>query len=451
MQIQRLFDLFHYQQVHYPQVKALGEKATVGWSYYSAAEAVTAVDEVSVTALQLGWKKGTRIGILVEHSRRDALFLDLGLQQIGAIVVPLSAQLSDADLLAILVEVQLEVCIVEDRLLYDRLVALSPSVLSLKIIYSLAELPNVPYWNTQSITAVPTQLANLQAVRASLHEDDVATIVYEASIDGTPKGFALSHKNIMTQVITLQHLFPIEDGKVVVSLLPIDYLSDRVLLYTYIYTGASIYFLPTLESLLDDLKTIRPYFASASPALIRKLYQQITRHATTLSPTRQRIYKWALQIGEQYPNNQLSFLHWIKWRMASYLVFNSWRKLVGNRLLGIVVNGTGLPPAVIRLFNAAGLTLREAGGCALTSGWLASNQFLKAKNQVGTAGLFLSSVEWRLEGATSKGRLLVKGESVGVPLKAPTVQLADDWQRTPLTASIDASGYVIITATNRST
>lgn len=447
MQAQRTFDILHYYQGSLSQAKtnSLCEKVMMGWHYISTEDAIFAMEEVSVAALQLGWKKGKRVGIFVVYTRADVLLLDLGLQQMGAIVVPLSTQFSDTDLLHILVESQVEICIVENQALYDRLNSLTSSVVSLKAIYSLEKLADVPHWTTKNTATATTQLADLQAIRASLHEDDVATIVYEKYNDALPKGFALSHKNIMTQVIALKNTFPIRQGKPVLNLLPISHLSDRVLLYTYLHVGAPIYFLPTLESLRDDLKKIRPHFASASPALIRKLYQQIQQHTKTLSSTRRRIYEWAIEIAESYPDDRMTVAYWFKWQLSSYLVFESWQRLVGNRLAGIVVNGTGLSENIVRLFNAAGLPLREAIGSALTCGWLASNRFSKKERRMGTVGLPLSSIQWILK---EKGELLVKGESVGRPLESNVVQLPDGWQRTPFRAKTDDSDFLTILDTN---
>ena len=88
MEPTRLCDLIHYQAAQFPLERAFGHRVDGQWKYYSTQEIVNLGNKVSRGLLKLGVKKGDRIGVAVTQNRTVWTILDVGIQQIGPINVP---------------------------------------------------------------------------------------------------------------------------------------------------------------------------------------------------------------------------------------------------------------------------------------------------------------------------------------------------------------------------
>ncbi|MEL6943143.1 MAG: AMP-binding protein, partial [Bacteroidota bacterium] len=334
MDFHRLFDLFSYQQAKYPNKIALASKHGLKWKTYSTTECLEQIERISAGLLQLGLVRGDKIAIMTPQGNPEWNLLDMGMQQIGVITVPLHATLGRKELLYILQDAEIKYCIVQDRELYAKVKEVQPNVLSLKGIYTITEQPDLPHWTT--LTTVPTakHLAEIQAFKAAIHEDDLATIIYTSGTTGEPKGVMLSHKNIVSNIKSTIALIPLNCDKVVLSFLPLSHIFERMATYTYIAVGASLYYAQRLDLIQDNLKEIRPHYMTAVPRLIEKMYDGIQERANALPSLVRKMYLWAVKVGEQYPNKKLSFIYWGKLQLAYLIAFRRWQRLTGGRIEG---------------------------------------------------------------------------------------------------------------------
>ena len=67
----------------------------------------------------------------------------------------------------------------------------------------------------------------VEACRAAVQPDDMATIIYTSGTTGKPKGVMLSHDNIVSNVLSVQTIFPIKAGERALSFLPICHSFER--------------------------------------------------------------------------------------------------------------------------------------------------------------------------------------------------------------------------------
>src|SRR3546814_1145812 len=78
----------------------------------------------------------------------------------------------------------------------------------------------------------------LGAIRAQLQADDLLTLIYTSGTTGTPKGVMLTHRNIVSNMISCEELLPPGIGKAL-SFLPLCHNFERLVSYLYLYRGIS--------------------------------------------------------------------------------------------------------------------------------------------------------------------------------------------------------------------
>lgn len=415
MDFRRLFDILPYQQARFPQSTALAYKKGLKWQSYSTQQTLTEINRVSAGLLNMGLKKGDKIGIMTHSGSPQWNFLDLGMQQIGVVVVPIHATLNESELLYLIKDAALKYCIVANRELYDKIEQVRSQAPSLKGIYVLEALPDVPGW--ESLTATPSseQLETFQAFKAAIHEDDLATIIYTSGTTGTLKGVMLTHKNIVSNIKAILALVPLNANKRVVSFLPMSHIFERMVVFTYMAAGASVYYLDRQRQLPEQIKEVRPNYFSAVPRLLEKLYEGILEDAAKRPPFFRKIITWAIKLGKRYrEDKRMSPLYWWKWMLADFLVFRFWRRAMGNKVEGIVVGAAALNPEIGRLFCAAGFEPREGYGLTETSPVVTFNRFEPGGVHFGTVGPPLPGVEIKIDAPNEEGEgeLWVKGPNV---------------------------------------
>ncbi|MFY7788872.1 MAG: AMP-binding protein, partial [Thermoflexibacteraceae bacterium] len=88
MEIKRAFDTLYYQLSKFPKADCLSYKYDGKWFNYSTKDVVDIVNRLSLGLLKLGVVKDDRVAI-ISPNRPEWAFIDLAVQQIGAISVPM--------------------------------------------------------------------------------------------------------------------------------------------------------------------------------------------------------------------------------------------------------------------------------------------------------------------------------------------------------------------------
>ena len=438
MDFRRLFDILPYQQARFPNKVALASKEGIEWKKYSTSTCIEQANRVSAGLIALGLKRGDKMAILTHRGSPQWVFLDFGMQQAGVIPVPIHGSCSREELAFILNDAAILYCIVENRELLDKVMALQSEVPSLKGIYTLQPLPDAPGW--ESLTAEPTtkHLETLQALRAAIHEDDLATIIYTSGTTGEPKGVMLSHRNIVSNIKATITLIPADYTKRAVSFLPLSHIFERMVAFTYMAVGTSVYYLHQQENIPEFIKEVRPHYFTAVPRFLEKAYDGILEQASQRPLLIKRLVLWALSVGEHYKmRGRFQPLYWFKLQLADLLVFSYWRRQLGGRIEGIFVGAAALQDRLARLFTAAGIPVREGYGMTETSPIIAFNRFSPGGTRFGTVGIPIPGLELRIDApeGTEEGEILVKGPNVMMgyynrPEETAAAFTEDGWLRT---------------------
>jgi long-chain acyl-CoA synthetase len=433
MSYRRAFEILHYQVEHFAcDVAVAGKEATdagPAWREYSSAECARIVDKYSHALLELDIQPGDAVALIAANCP-EWLFLDIAVQQIGGVTVPIHATVSDTDFAFILGQTKARLCFVRDRALHERVVKLKEDLPGLQAVY-----PFLPVDGAQSWEEVIGEIAdvNTEAVgkrKANVSEADLATIIYTSGTTGTPKGAMLSHRNIVSNVDAIRQAIPLEPYGRSLSFLPLSHSLERLVTYSLLASGVALFYLDSLDTIVADMQTVRPDYFTAVPRLLEKQHEALVARGTSGGWLKRAVFAWALRIGVAYDEHAPR----TPWRsaglwLARRTVFDKWRGAVGGKVRLIMSGGAALQPRLTRLFGAARMVVIEGYGLTETTTFVTVNRVNASDRRVGTVGLPVPGVELRI---ADDGEILVRGPNVMVGY----------YQRPDLTAEvIDDDGW----------
>jgi long-chain acyl-CoA synthetase len=417
MEPTRLFDFIYYQQEKHPQARAFGGRQADGqWKYFSTQEIIDLANQVSRGLIELGVQPGDKIALVVYQNRPEWTIIDIGLQQIGAINVPVYPTISPAEYEYIFNDAGVKYCFAGRDDLYDKVKTAQANVPTLEDIYTLDPQEGRPYWQDIFTDAHADEVSSRGA---AIQPEDLATIIYTSGTTGNPKGVMLSHHNIVSNVNAVQDLLPIGRGEIALSFLPLCHIFERTASYAYTQAGINVAYTGTdnLGGETGDLQSIQPHFFTTVPRLLEKVYEKIYNKGLDLSGIRRFLFFWALGLTDDYDYDK-TFSGWagLQRSIADKLIFSKWRDALGGRVKGILTGAAPCPVKMMRVFSAAGIPIREAYGLTETSPGLTVNRFSPRQAKMGSTGLPIQGVEIRIDTEgdyrPGEGEILAKGPNI---------------------------------------
>ena len=408
----RLFDLVprYIEKYGYKDCLFAG-KVDRQWVKYDGHKFYEMTNSISHGLLKLGIKKGDRIA-LVATNAPEWNMIDFAIQQVGAICVPIYPTVSHADYEHIFKHSETSLVFITNKHLYNKvsdIIASTPSIKDTFLIRpseglkSLQELIELGNENRDEAT--------LEARKAEVKNEDVATIIYTSGTMGTPKGVMLTHQNILSVVEYLCPLYPIDETHDALSYLPLSHIYERAVQYCHIYLGCTTYYVDNIGAIIDTMAEVKPQHFTSVPRLIEKVYHTIVRKGHKLKGIKKTIFFWALNLAERYDETKKhnSWFYLQKLKIADKLVFKEWRKVFGGNLELIISGGAAIQPRLTKIFTAIGIQLSEGYGLTETSPVIASNSLTLGKLKSGTVGVVMDNQEVVI---AENGEILVKGPNV---------------------------------------
>ncbi|MEC7558174.1 MAG: long-chain fatty acid--CoA ligase [Planctomycetota bacterium] len=371
-------------------------------------------DRAAAGLITLGIAPGDRVGILSEN-RVEWPIADLGILSAGAADVTMHAPLS-AD--------QVEYQLGHSE---ARGVLVSNQDQADKVIARLDELPDLEFLvSFESVTLPESRLLQLswqglchRGARASLDDQiasreqaldssSLATLIYTSGTTGNPKGVMLTHGNLLSNVESMIPIAFLESDDILLSWLPYSHVYAR-LTDNYLATGAGITvaLAAGIDTLIDDLDTIKPTWLTAVP----RFYEKIWTGVEALDPDARA---------------------------------NRLKTIFGPRIRQLNSGGAPLPRHVCDGFDQAGLPILEGYGLTETSPVISFNH--AEAYRFGSVGLPIPGVEVRI---AQDGEILTRGPHVMAGYwknpEATEAVIVDGWFHTGDVGTIDEDGFLSIT------
>jgi long-chain acyl-CoA synthetase len=411
----RLFDCLpiNLEKADLPDL--LAAKINGGWKTYSTREVADTVEKLSIGLMKLGISGEDRslegidkVGI-ISKNRPEWIMIDLAVQQTGAVLAPVYPTITTSELQFILTDAQVKVIFVNDEDLFQKVMSIRAQVPSLREIYTIERVPGAKHWTELLSMGGAEEQTRLTAIRSRIQEDELATIIYTSGTTGTPKGVMLSHRNILSNVQACIPCMP--QGPVrTLSFLPLNHIYERMLTYLYLFSGSSIYYAESMDTIGENLKEVGPQMFVTVPRLLEKVYDRIMQKGSELKGLKKRLFFWAHDLAARFEINQ-SMGGWYNMQLslARKLIFSKWKEALGNRVICIVSGGAACQVRLIRIFTAAGIPIMEGYGLTETSPVISVNRLEERDRMFGTVGPVLPGVEVQIAG---DGEILAKGPNV---------------------------------------
>jgi len=418
MTIKRLFDCLDHQLQHFPKQDMLAAKEKGEWVSYSTQQVAETVNRLSAGLLQLGVSgndmsaEGSDKIAIISNNRPEWIFTDLAVQQLGAILVPVYPTTNPLELEFILNDAAVKYIFVSNEELLQKIKSVAEKVPSIKGIYTFDKIYAASHWSEITAMADETSLQQVAAIKSSIPASHLATIIYTSGTTGTPKGVMLSHKNIYSNVQFSKESFPFNDAPDtrVLSFLPLNHIFEKTCTYIYLYSGISIYYAESLETIGDNLREVKPNGFTTVPRLLEKVFERIMAKGNELTGAKRKLFYWAVDLAEKY-DNRVSGGAWYNMQLAvaNKLIFTKWREALGGNVSFVITGGAACQVKLLRIFNAAKVPVFEGYGPTENSPVISVNRQEKGGTKFGTVGPIINGINVKL---ADDGEICVSGPCV---------------------------------------
>ena len=411
MEEKRIFDILTSYMKKYPeQDTALAKKENGEWRRYSIQEYVNTTNIISFALIKIGIKKNDKVAI-ISSNRPEWNILDMAIQKVGAITVPIYPTISKDDYKIIINNCEAKLAIIEGLSVLSKIEEIRPEIPSIEHIYTFVKRSEqYPIWDDLiSLGKENVDFEELERRESSILPSDCATIIYTSGTTGIPKGVMLSHSNILGQIENLRQT-PSKDSTRALSFLPLCHAYERTLVYLYQYLGMSVYYSESIATIAQEMKEIHPTMMTCVPRLLEKIYLKVKQTGNEKKGLTRIIFRWAMQLAEKYTVEGRSKLYDMKLRIADKLVYRKIREKLGSDCFDIIVSGAAsLQPNISAFFSAIKMPVYEGYGMTECSPVIATSSNVPHGREAGFVGPALPGIEIKI---SETGEIMCRGHNV---------------------------------------
>jgi long-chain acyl-CoA synthetase len=448
MEVTRLFDLLPYYKNNFKSKDdVLAGKENGKWLKYTIDQYIETANDISYGLLQLGVKPGDKIAT-ISNNRPEWNFVDMGILQIGAVHVPIYPTISESDYKYILAHSEVKYVFISGKEIMRKIEHILPEINTIKGLYTFKPVDEVKHLEELiDLGRKNSDPKKVAEIKASVKTEDMATLIYTSGTTGFPKGVMLSHKNLLSNVMGVRDIFPVDENCKGLSYLPLCHVYERMDNYTYHYLGLSIYYAENMGTIAENIREIKPEIFTTVPRLLEKVYDKIIAKGSQLKGIKKAIFFWSVRLANHYELEGKSWFYHARLRLADKLVFVKWREALGGNVRVAVSGGAALQPRLAKIFTAAGIPVLEGYGLTETSPVIAVNTLDKGGRMFGTVGKPLNNVEVKIADdgeILSRGPHIMMGYFKDPEMTAQAIE-SDGWFHTGDVGKLEPEGHLRIT------
>lgn len=405
----RVFDLLpNYLAVNNFE-DAFCNKVHGEWVKNSAADIIEKINLMSHGLYALGIRKDDKVAI-ISSSRPEWNITDFGIQQLGAVSVPMYPTITIEDYRYIFSDAGVKIVFVADIKLYDKVVEAISTLENKPIIYSFDQLTGVNHFQDVLNLGKNGDNTKLEEMKAAVTPDDLLTLIYTSGTTGFPKGVMLTHNNLCSNIKACVEYFSVDNKDKVLSFLPLCHIFERAVIYIYIRLGVRVYYAESMETIAENIREVKPAMFTTVPRLLEKVYDKIVAKGYELTGIKKSLFFWALNLGLRFdPTKDMGFVYNTQLKIARKLIFSKWQEALGGNIKLICSGSAALQPRLSRIFWAAGIPIAEGYGLTETSPVISTSKVNPIDFRVGCVGTVISGTTVKI---AEDGEILCKGPNV---------------------------------------
>lgn len=394
---------------------------------------------LSLALKDLGIQRGDTVGIFANSSPFWLIF-DFAIHEVGAISVPIFANISSINLNFEIKDANIKYMFIDSQ---ERLKDIENENKDLTFITHNFCIKEPNFYNFDEILVIGKQICDSTGFTPHKAQDDeVFSIIYTSGNTGTPKGVMLTHKNIVSQLHDINSLINLQQEEIALSLLPLAHIFERTVMSYYLSRGISIYFVDDIQNVANLLKIVKPTIMTAVPRLLEKIFNKIKNQISQKPLISRLIAGFAFKYALKQDINKNSILY----KILDKIVYSKLREIFGSRITKLISGGAPLSKDIALFFVNIGVPIYQGYGLTEFSPVISTNY--PNSNKVGSCGKIIPSAEVKI---TENKELLVRGPSVmkgylnQEELTSKTID-KDGWLHTGDIAYIDSDGYLFISS-----
>jgi long-chain acyl-CoA synthetase len=423
------------------------------WESLPSQEFLRRVAGLSTALVELGVKPGDRVG-LFSANRPEWHTADFAINGAGGVTVPVYFNESPDRMTYILKHCGAKVVLVIGAAQLRKLLNARKELPELEQILVADGGVDVPSeclrYETLIASAGATDVASYRMRASQVLPGQLASLIYTSGTTGEPKGVMLTHNNFCSNVHDVGYDFKLDPtNDVALSFLPLAHVYGRTLDYIFIFGGAALAYVETVEAVAQALAEVRPTIIAAVPRFFEKIYARLVEQGSKNTGVKRMIFDWAMKVAERatpWRATGASASAFLKalWKLADKLVYKKIRAGTGGNLRIVSSGGAPLSQALAEFFWTVGIPIYQGYGLTETSPIVSSNY---PANRMGSSGKPIPNVQVR---AAEDGEILVKGPCVMQgyyknPEATREVLSEEGWFSTGDIGYVDKDNYLFIT------
>lgn len=278
-------------------------------------------------------------------------------------------------------------------------------------------------------------------IDAKINPEEMSIMLFTSGTTSKSKVVALSHKNMVSNVMDFASVLDIYSSDRILSFLPLHHVFECTVGMLYsLYIGAQRSFCEGIRHIVENLNEYQITFASFVPAIYESMHKTIIKNLE--------------KEGKLEAVRKLMEANKDKTMAEKKEIFKDIHNVFGGQIKLFVSGAAALEKEVEEDFRAWGVNLCQGYGLTETSpviGVETNENF-----RVGSIGKPLPHIQAKIEDANEEGmgELVVKGPNVMLGYyndeEATKEVLEDGWFRTGDLAKIDEDGYIFICGRKKS-
>ena len=282
---------------------------------------------------------------------------------------------------------------------------------------------------------------NKEYINAKINPEEMRIMLFTSGTTSKSKVVALSHKNLISNVMDYASVVDVDSNDRILSFLPLHHVYEcTVGMLVSLYVGAERSFCDGIRHIMENLNEYKITYAAFVPAIYEIMYKNIWK----MIQKEDKIEE-TKKLMQEYKDKSME---------EKKKVFKDIHDMYGGCIKLFISGAAALDKEVIETFRNWGINLCQAYGLTETSPIIGIET--NEHHRVGSIGRPIPHVQARIDDADDDGvgELVVKGPNVMLGYynnkKATDSVMEDGWFHTGDLARIDEDGYIFICGRKKS-